>query len=202
MQYFAPRPTVCATVKIRRQTCLHSLSHYLLNFKLYSNAVEFFCSALFYSPVLFWANGGSGTDKIVWSVRFRRARRTTVRRAAKSGAEKAKTLNFKQESVRIPTPYQQYGVYYKSIIIACFRFFGPDDFSRPESGRDKKDAESSKIVTSPYKRTAETIFGGRKSENIKLLAGIRQDSDPLSTIWGILKINYHSLFSLFRSGRF
>ena len=41
-------------------------------------------------------------DKIVWSVRFRRARRTIVRRAAKSGAEKAKTLNFKQESVRIP----------------------------------------------------------------------------------------------------
>ena len=32
------------------------------------------------------------------------------------------------------------------------------------SGRDKKDAESSKIVTSPYWRTAEAIFGGRKSE--------------------------------------
>ena len=46
-----------------------------------------------------------GRDKIVWSVRFRRARRTIVRRAAKSGAEKAKTLNFKQESVRIPTPF-------------------------------------------------------------------------------------------------
>ena len=45
-----------------------------------------------------------GRDKIVWSVRFRRTRRTIVRRAAKSGAEKAKTLNFMQESVRIPTP--------------------------------------------------------------------------------------------------
>ena len=44
----------------------------------------------------------SGRDKIVWSVRFRRARRTIVRRAAKSDAEKAKTLNFMQESVRIP----------------------------------------------------------------------------------------------------
>ena len=43
-----------------------------------------------------------GRDKIVWSVRFRRARRTIVRRAAKSGAEKAKTLNYKRESVRIP----------------------------------------------------------------------------------------------------
>jgi len=32
-------------------------------------------------------------DKIVWSVRFRLARRTSVRRKAKSGAEKAKTLN-------------------------------------------------------------------------------------------------------------
>ena len=44
-----------------------------------------------------------GRDKIVWSVRFRRARRTIVRRAAKSGAEKAKTFNFMQESERIPT---------------------------------------------------------------------------------------------------
>ena len=45
-----------------------------------------------------------GRDKIVWSVRFRAARRTIVRRGAKSGAEKAKTLNLMQESVRIPTP--------------------------------------------------------------------------------------------------
>ena len=42
-------------------------------------------------------------------------------------------------------------------------FFGLDEFSRPGSGRDKKDAESSKIASSPYKRTAETVFGGRKS---------------------------------------
>ena len=50
----------------------------------------------------------------------------------------------------------------------AFDFFGLRFFSRPESGRDKKDAESSKIVTSPYKRMAEAVFGGRKSEN-KLL---------------------------------
>ena len=50
----------------------------------------------------FFSRPEMGRDKIVWSVRFRRARRTIVRRAAKSGAEKAKTLNFKQESVRIP----------------------------------------------------------------------------------------------------
>ena len=31
------------------------------------------------------------------------------------------------------------------------------------TGRDKKDAEAPKIVTSPYKGTAEAIFGGRKS---------------------------------------
>jgi hypothetical protein len=31
------------------------------------------------------------------------------------------------------------------------------------SWRDKKDAESSKSVTSPYRCTAEAIFGGRKS---------------------------------------
>ncbi len=31
------------------------------------------------------------------------------------------------------------------------------------SGRDKKDAEASKTASSPYKRTAETVFGGRKS---------------------------------------
>ena len=75
-------------------------------------------------------------------------------------------------------------------------------FSLPEAVGDKKDAEASKIVTSPYKRTAEAIFGGRKSENIKLLAGIRQDSDPLSALWDILKANNFSLFSLFRSALF
>ena len=51
------------------------------------------------------------------------------------------------------------------------------------SGRDKKDAESSKIVTSPYWRTAEAIFGGRKSENIILsFEGIRKDSDIIQQI--------------------
>ena len=53
----------------------------------------------------------SGRDKIVWSTRFRAARRTIVRRGAKSGAEKAKTLNSKQESVRIPAPYQLFWRY-------------------------------------------------------------------------------------------
>ena len=144
----------------------------------------------------------AGRDKIVWSVRFRRARRTSVRRAAKSGAEKAKTFNFMQESERIPTPFSPYGTYERLISSACFRFFDPDDFSRPESGRDKKDAESSKTASSPYKRTAETVFGGRKSENIKLYAGIRKDSDTIIVMLCILKLNYNNLFSLFRSGRF
>ena len=90
----------------------------------------------------------------------------------------------------------------KSSIIALIRFFGLRFFSRYESGRDKKDAESSKIVTSPYKRTAEAIFGGRKSENIKLRAGIRQDSDPLHAIKDILKLSYNNPFSLFRSALF
>ena len=62
------------------------------------------------------------------------------------------------------------------------RFFDLRFFSRPGSGRDKKDAEASKIVTSPYKCTAEAIFGGRKSENIKPYAGIRQDSDSSPAI--------------------
>ena len=52
----------------------------------------------------FFSRDEQGIDKIVWSTRFRAARRTIVRRGAKSGAEKAKTLNFMQESVRIPTP--------------------------------------------------------------------------------------------------
>ena len=81
----------------------------------------------------FFSLPAKGRDKIVWSVRFRRARRTSVRRAAKSGAEKAKTFNFMQESVRIPTPYLTYGTYYRLIIIVRFRFFVPDDFSLPES---------------------------------------------------------------------
>ena len=38
-----------------------------------------------------------------------------------------------QESVRIPTPFSQYGTYERLINSACFRFFGPDDFSLPES---------------------------------------------------------------------
>ena len=54
-----------------------------------------------YRSVLF-SRPEMGRDEIVWSVRFRRARRTIVHRAAKSGAEKAKTLNSKRESVRIP----------------------------------------------------------------------------------------------------
>ena len=57
-----------------------------------------------FSVCAFLAPTEWGRDKIVWSVRFRRTRRTIVRRAAKSDAEKAKTLNFMQESVRIPTP--------------------------------------------------------------------------------------------------
>ena len=75
-------------------------------------------------------------------------------------------------------------------------------WARGDSGRDKKDAESSKTASSPYRRTAETVFGGRKSENIKLHAGIRKDSNPLSAIWDMLKLNYNNLFSLFRSALF
>ena len=85
----------------------------------------------------FFSLPAKGRDKIVWSTRFRAARRTSVRRGAKSDAEKAKTYILMQESVRIPTPYQLYGTYKKTIIIACFRFFGPDDFSLPAKGRDK-----------------------------------------------------------------
>ena len=48
-------------------------------------------------------------------------------------AEKAKTLNSKQESVRIPTPFPPYGTYERLISSVCFRFFGPDDFSLPKN---------------------------------------------------------------------
>ena len=64
---------------------------------------------------------------------------------------------------------------------------------------DKKDAEASKNVTSPYKCTAEAIFGGRKSENVKSYAGIRKDSDPISDLWDKLQANNFSLFSFFQS---
>ena len=60
--------------------------------------------------------------------------------------------------------------------LCCFELVGG-------SGRDKKDAEASKIVTSPYWRTAEAIFGGRKSENfISSFEGIRKDSDIIPQI--------------------
>ena len=55
------------------------------------------------------------------------------------------------------------------------------------SGIDKIDAEASKIVTSSYNCTAEAIFGGRKSENVKSYAGIRQDSDTSIANMNILK---------------
>ena len=52
-----------------------------------------------------------------------------------------------------------------------------------ETGRDKKDAEASKIVTSPYKRTAEAIFGGRKSENVfSSFEGLCKDSDIIKQV--------------------
>jgi len=44
--------------------------------------------------------------------------------------------------------------------------FGLRFFSRPEPGRDKKDAEASKSVTSPYKRTAEAKSGAEKADNL------------------------------------
>ena len=56
-------------------------------------------------------------------------------------------------------------------------------FFAPEAVGDKKDAEASKIVTSPYNCTAEAIFGGRKSENIiSSFEGIRKDSDIIQQI--------------------
>ena len=44
-------------------------------------------------------------------------------------------------------------------IALCYRIFGPSDFSRHGPWGDKKDAEASKIVTSPYNCTAGAIFG-------------------------------------------
>ncbi len=47
----------------------------------------------------------TGSDKKMQNRRKSSRRRTSVRRGAKADAEKAKTFNFKQESVRIPTLY-------------------------------------------------------------------------------------------------
>ena len=52
---------------------------------------------------------------------------------------------------------------YKRPNHTLIRFFDLRFFSLSEPGIDKKDAEASKIVTSPYNCTAEAIFGGRKS---------------------------------------
>jgi len=55
--------------------------------------------------------------------------------------------------------------------------------SDSRSGRTKKDAEASKTASSPYRRTAETVFGGSKSENvISPFEGIRKDSDIIPQI--------------------
>ena len=85
----------------------------------------------------FFSLPAKGRDKIVWSVRFRRARRTIIRRAAKSDAEKAKTYILMQESVRIPTPYQLYGTYKKTIIIAVFAFSVRTILADPQRGEIK-----------------------------------------------------------------
>ena len=86
---------------------------------------------------------------------------------------------------RLYHAYTNYYLHNSSLYGFCLvgNFFGPDDFSIPAKARDKKDAESSKIVTSPYLRTAEAIFGGRKSENIiSSFEGIRKDSDIIQQI--------------------
>ena len=51
----------------------------------------------------------------------------------------------------------------KSFLFVPQELSGLRFFSRTAAWRDKKDAEASKSVTSPYRRTAEAIFGGRKS---------------------------------------
>ena len=84
--------------------------------------------------------------------------------------------------LRIPTAFRK-SDYTKAVIKKLVFAFSVCAFSRPESGRDKKDAESSKTASSPYMRTAETRFGGRKSENIiSSFEGIREDSDIIPQI--------------------
>ena len=68
-----------------------------------------------------------------------------------------------KESVRIPTSFSKLD-YTKAVIKKLvFAFSVCAFFSLAEAVGDKKDAEASKIVTSPYNCTAEAIFGGRKS---------------------------------------
>ena len=95
---------------------------------------------------------------------------------------KCRSLSQKKQNHIIPTPFSQYGTYKYLFKIICFRFFGLRFFSHFKAVGDKKDAEASKNVTSPYKCTAEAIFGGRKSENVKSYAGNRKDPDPLSAL--------------------
>ena len=87
----------------------------------------------------FFSRPGLGRDKIVWSVRFRRARRTSVRRAAKSGAEKAKTLfQLLKESARIPTAFRK-SDYTKAVIKKLVFAFSVCAFSAdPNRGEIKK----------------------------------------------------------------
>ena len=93
-----------------------------------------------------------------------------------------KTYNSIRESVGIPTRNQNID-YTKAVIKKLVFAFSVCAFSRHEPGRDKKDAEASKSVTSPYNCTAEAVFGGRKSENIiSSFEGIREDSDSIPQI--------------------
>ena len=98
-------------------------------------------------------------------------------------AEKADIKNSSEKSVRILSSF-----FWKSCLLfnkkTYIRFFVPDGFSDADLlGRDERDAEASKHDSSPYNRTAETRFGGRKSENIiSSFEGIREDSDSIPQI--------------------
>ena len=110
-------------------------------------------------------------------------RRTSVRQRRFSAVEKTKTLfRLLKESARIPTSFRK-SDYTKAVIKKLVFAFSVCAFSLPESRRDKKDAEALKRASSPYMRTAETRFGGRKSENIiSSFEGIREDSDSIPQI--------------------
>ena len=79
-------------------------------------------------------------------------------------SKKASVCAFSQKTHYILSlSASRYCLRLKSFLSVPQELSGLRFFSRTAAWRDKKDAEASKIVTSPYKRTAEAIFGGRKS---------------------------------------
>ena len=116
-------------------------------------------------------------DKTVWSVRFRSARRTIVRRGTKSDAEKADIKNSSEKFVRILSSF-----FLKSCLLfnkkTYIRFFVPDGFSDDDLWGEMKERQKRRNTT--RRRTIvrqRRVSAVEKAKTFNLM----QESDRIPT---------------------